>query len=157
MYRRAHGTHGYTHACLSPRSNDRACHGTTTSSQEYASSTTEISRTKRWVCPQIFSHCPHANASPTQAFLESSDVAHFFGLSPVEAIHMPLPLSIVFVGFSGDGNFGVEYSADTLQQWFGHLDHLLPHSRIELADLSCAEDGERERSISGREEPIEGP
>lgn len=55
---------------------------------------------------------------------------------------MPVPLNFVFIGFSGDGNMGVNYSAESLQHWFGHLDHILPHVRIELADISCAEDGE---------------
>lgn len=55
---------------------------------------------------------------------------------------MPVPLNFVFVGFAGDGNMGVNYTVEALQEWFGHLDHVLPHVRIELADISCMEDGE---------------
>jgi len=58
---------------------------------------------------------------------------------------MPVPLNFVFVGFSGDGNMAVNYTTDELQSWFRHLDHILPHVRIELADISCAEDGEGAR------------
>jgi hypothetical protein len=57
---------------------------------------------------------------------------------------MPVPLTIVFIGFSNDGNMGVDLTPEGLSDWFGHIDHILPHSRIELADLSCAEDGEDE-------------
>eukprot|EP00798_Chlamydomonas_sp_ICE-L_P013741 gene13740-19643_t len=28
-----------------------------------------------------------------------------------------------------------------LKAWFGHLDHILPHTRIKLSELTCAEDG----------------
>ncbi|KAG1658750.1 hypothetical protein FOA52_000863 [Chlamydomonas sp. UWO 241] len=76
------------------------------------------------------------------AFLESSSVADFLGLHHVDAVHMPIPLSIVLIGFSGDGNLGVNLSLAQVQKWFGHLDHVLPHSRIELAELSCTEDGQ---------------
>ena len=54
---------------------------------------------------------------------------------------MPVPLDFVFIGFAGDGNYGVNYSTSQIQLWFEHLDHVLPHTRIELADLSCIEDG----------------
>ena len=56
---------------------------------------------------------------------------------------MPVPLNFVFVGFAADGNMGINYTAEALQGWFGHLDHILPHTRIERADLSCSEDGKR--------------
>ncbi|GAX80726.1 hypothetical protein CEUSTIGMA_g8161.t1 [Chlamydomonas eustigma] len=76
-----------------------------------------------------------------EEFNKHSNVAEYLGLSPVEAIHMPVPLTIVFVGFSNDGNMGVDVSSEGLSDWFSHIDHILPHSRIELADLSCSEDG----------------
>ena len=63
---------------------------------------------------------------------------------------MPVPLTFVFLGFAADGNMGVNFTTQQLQSWFSHLDHVLPHSRIELAELSCAEDGEgRTRAVWG--------
>jgi hypothetical protein len=97
--------------------------------------------------------CMHAmtlaHAPNPQAFLNTSNLAEFLGIVPVEAIHMPVPMNFVFVGFAGDGNMGVNYTSAELQVWFGLLDHVLPHNRIELAELSCAEDGESRRGRPG--------
>lgn len=43
----------------------------------------------------------------------------------------------------GDGNMQVNISTAELAGWFSALDHVLPHARIALSDLNCAEDGER--------------
>lgn len=100
--------------------------------------------------------------SARQAFLNTSNLAEFLGVFPIEAIHMPVPINFVFVGFNGDGNMGVNYSSSELQTWFGLLDHVLPHNRIELAELSCAEDGEgppglRRRDLYDAPDPGGGP
>lgn len=67
----------------------------------------------------------------------------------MDAIHLPVPLNIVLVGFAGDGNMGVNISLAELNTWFQHLDHVLPHTRIDASDISCQEDGER-RGRGGR-------
>jgi hypothetical protein len=36
----------------------------------------------------------------------------------------------------------VQVSEEELVQWFSHIDHVLPHQRVSLSDLSCADDGE---------------
>lgn len=77
-----------------------------------------------------------------QEYLRSSNLATFLGLTPVDALHMPLPLHIVFIGFQGDGNMRVKISAEELTEWFAHLDGLLPHTRVALSEISCSEDGE---------------
>jgi hypothetical protein len=41
----------------------------------------------------------------------------------------------------GDGNARVQLDENTLTEWFGHLDHLLPHTRVALAELTCLDDG----------------
>mmetsp|Transcript_38308 Transcript_38308/g.85303 ORF Transcript_38308/g.85303 Transcript_38308/m.85303 type:complete len:1048 (+) Transcript_38308:131-3274(+) len=79
--------------------------------------------------------------SDKQAFLDARNMADYLGLSPVEAMHMPVPLSIVFIGFAGDGNMNVNVTTAEIQTWFGHLDHVLPHTRIDMSDITCAEDG----------------
>jgi len=73
--------------------------------------------------------------------MSAPSIASYLGLRRIEALHMPVPLSIVFVGFDGDGNMHVKLSGEELTRWFGHLDHVLPHTRVELAELTCAEDG----------------
>ncbi|KAG1665506.1 hypothetical protein FOA52_009768 [Chlamydomonas sp. UWO 241] len=79
--------------------------------------------------------------SNREEFLQSDSLADYVGLERVDAIHMPVPLNFVFLGFDGDGHLDVTYTTAQLQGWFGHLDHVLPHARIELSELSCAEDG----------------
>lgn len=79
-----------------------------------------------------------------QAILRSPDLASFLGLQRVDALHMPVPLSFVFVGLSGDGNMHANISAVDLQDWFSHLDHVLPHARVELSELDCQSDGAHE-------------
>lgn len=31
---------------------------------------------------------------------------------------------------------------EELLEWFRHIDHVLPHKRVALSELTCAEDGE---------------
>lgn len=162
-------------------------------------------------------------------YLQSPNLAEYLGLGPVDQIHLPLPLHIVFIGFQvgaihqgggfsslqqhlmhacladvdtaardgmhrplhnkhplsvhlartqashsdcpvshvvlckqsfffsdlaalcfpptcnlqGDGNAHVRLDAELLTSWFEHIDHLMPHTRISLADITCADDGER--------------
>mmetsp|Transcript_32185 Transcript_32185/g.96098 ORF Transcript_32185/g.96098 Transcript_32185/m.96098 type:complete len:1123 (-) Transcript_32185:516-3884(-) len=76
-----------------------------------------------------------------EEFLAADNLAEYIGLSRVNAVHMPVPLNFVFVGFEGDGNLDISYTVEELQVWFGQLDHVLPHARIELAELDCSETG----------------
>mmetsp|Transcript_14116 Transcript_14116/g.36560 ORF Transcript_14116/g.36560 Transcript_14116/m.36560 type:complete len:1008 (+) Transcript_14116:343-3366(+) len=74
-------------------------------------------------------------------FGDSPDLATYLGLRPVESVHIPLPLNIIFVGFSGDGNYGVDFKAEEMADWFENLDHVVPHIYIPEAELRCQEDG----------------
>ncbi|MEW5314243.1 MAG: hypothetical protein WDW38_005754 [Sanguina aurantia] len=87
------------------------------------------------------------------AILRSPDLASFLGLQRVDALHMPVPLSFVFVGLSGDGNMHANISAVDLQDWFSHLDHVLPHARVELSELDCQSDGHCSGMVHGRYRP----
>jgi len=76
------------------------------------------------------------------AFLRAPSLAAFLGLDPVEALHVPLPVNVVLVGFQGDGHAGVDLPAGVVREWLARgLDHVIPHTRVSLAELSCAEDG----------------
>jgi hypothetical protein len=87
-------------------------------------------------------HSKNFKADSKEQVLASHNLAQYLGLSKVEALHMPVPLNIVLVGFSADGNLQVNISTAQIQEWLGHLDHVLPHTRIQLSELMCAEDGE---------------
>mmetsp|Transcript_29994 Transcript_29994/g.84626 ORF Transcript_29994/g.84626 Transcript_29994/m.84626 type:complete len:1013 (+) Transcript_29994:261-3299(+) len=73
--------------------------------------------------------------------VESYNLANYLNLRPVRALHMPIPVHIIFIGFEGDGNLGVQLSSEEVSQWFDHLDHLIPHSYIPESQLACREDG----------------
>jgi hypothetical protein len=77
-----------------------------------------------------------------QDYLKSQNLATYLGLHQIDALHMSVPLNLVLIGFSGDGNSHVEVTDQELISWFSHVDHVLPHTRISLAELSCSEDGE---------------
>ena len=51
-------------------------------------------------------------------------------MTPVETIHVPVPLNFILVGFNGDGNRGVSLNEDELQRWFHHMDFEEPHTRV---------------------------
>ena len=75
------------------------------------------------------------------SYADAPDLAAYLGLGQVEALHMPVPLNIVLVGFSGDGNMGVDIAPDVLTNWLDAVDAVLPHTRVSLSELSCSEDG----------------
>ncbi|KAF6255218.1 hypothetical protein COO60DRAFT_237950 [Scenedesmus sp. NREL 46B-D3] len=76
-----------------------------------------------------------------QDYLHSANLATYLGLHPVDGLHMSVPLNLVFIGFQGDGNAKVDVSSEDLVSWFSHVDHVLPHTRVALSDLSCSLDG----------------
>ncbi|GIL57470.1 hypothetical protein Vafri_12700 [Volvox africanus] len=88
-----------------------------------------------------------------EEFMGSVNLAEYLGLTPVESIHLPVPLSVVMVGFNGDGNAGVNISISELNEWFSHLDHVLPHTRIDRSELTCQEDGQCAGLVHGRFHP----
>ena len=76
-----------------------------------------------------------------EKFAEASDVASYLGLSSVEGIHLPIPVNVVLIGFDGDGKTNVRIRPEELHEWFSTLDHILPHTRVPLSELTCKEDG----------------
>lgn len=65
-------------------------------------------------CTQEKLSKPDALAIELQAFMASPSLASYFGLQRIDALHMPVPLSIIFVGFSGDGNMQVKLTGAEL-------------------------------------------
>ncbi|EFJ49585.1 hypothetical protein VOLCADRAFT_89945 [Volvox carteri f. nagariensis] len=90
-------------------------------------------------------------------FLGSANLAEYLGLFPVDSLHLPIPLNVVLVGFHGDGNAGVNITTWELNDWFSHLDHVLPHTRIDRSELTCEEDGQCAGLVHGRFHPTPMP
>jgi hypothetical protein len=108
-----------------------------------------------------------------QDFEDSKHLADYLQMRSVEAIHMPLPLNIIFIGFrgtpspfpkissltrttpiaplahpalpvhgcEGDGNYGVDFKAEEMAEWFETLDHVVPHIYVPERELQCQENG----------------
>lgn len=62
---------------------------------------------------------------------------------------MSVPLNLVFIGFQGDGNSKVDVTSEELTSWFSQIDHVLPHTRVALSELSCSLDGEKREGGGG--------
>lgn len=63
-------------------------------------------------------------------WLESESVASYRGWAPTRTVDVPVLLNIVFVGFDGDGSYGLKLSQDDLEKWFEHIEHSLPHTSV---------------------------
>ncbi|KAG2435642.1 hypothetical protein HXX76_006844 [Chlamydomonas incerta] len=97
------------------------------------------------------------NFDSAEEFLGNSTLAEYLGLHQIQSLHMPVPLNVVLVGFAGDGNGGVNVSQHELNEWFQHLDHVLPHTRIDRSELTCQEDGQCAGLVHGRFHPTPMP
>lgn len=74
-------------------------------------------------------------------YLQSRNLAEYLGLSRVDALHLPVPVNVILLGFKSDGHMDVDVSAEEMKSWFEHIDHVIPHTRVPLSELSCQEDG----------------
>ncbi|GFR52074.1 hypothetical protein Agub_g14597, partial [Astrephomene gubernaculifera] len=93
------------------------------------------------------------NFDDPKEFLASANLADYLGLRPISSLHLPVPLHVVLVGFAGDGNAAVNISLPELNEWFEHVDHVLPHTRVDRAELNCQEDGQCAGLLHGRFHP----
>lgn len=86
-------------------------------------------------------HNSNLKDSDKPDFLKAGNLATFLGLHSIRSVHMPIPLNFIFVGFHADGHLKVNISHTELQEWFQYMDHVLPHTRLELGELTCSQDG----------------
>jgi len=59
----------------------------------------------------------------------SGSVAAHLGLRPIDALHLPLPVNVLLIGFGGDGEGNVTLSEEEVRRWVEGMDALLPHAR----------------------------
>lgn len=81
------------------------------------------------------------NFNDKAEYLQSRNLAEYLGLSRVDALHLPVPVNVILLGFKGDGHMNVNVTSEELKTWFEHIDHVIPHTRVPLSELSCQEDG----------------
>ncbi|KAL2630290.1 hypothetical protein R1flu_014976 [Riccia fluitans] len=63
-------------------------------------------------------------------YTKTGTISHYLKLSTVDAIHLPLPINFIFIGFSGEGNREVTLGEDEMERWFANIDHILEHTRV---------------------------
>jgi len=61
-------------------------------------------------------------------------------MTPVDKIHVPVPLNFILIGFNGDGNRGLSLAEDELQRWFHHMDFEEPHTRVPVDGYATDDD-----------------
>ncbi|KAL3688199.1 hypothetical protein R1sor_014508 [Riccia sorocarpa] len=63
-------------------------------------------------------------------YTKAGTISHYLKLSLVDAIHLPLPINFIFIGFTGEGNRGLTLGEDEMERWFTNIDHILEHTRV---------------------------
>ncbi|GBG76682.1 hypothetical protein CBR_g22899 [Chara braunii] len=63
-------------------------------------------------------------------YSQSGRIAHFLQLKKVKAVHLPVPVNFLFVGFNQDGSHGFKVDEWDIRHWFEHMDHVLQHTRV---------------------------
>ncbi len=82
-------------------------------------------------------------------YLSSASLASYLGIQSVKAVHVPVPVNLILVGFSGEGHMGLKLDHADLVAWLEHADHVRPHARLP-APTHAARPRARSRSIRTR-------
>ena len=57
-------------------------------------------------------------------YLSSASLASYLGIQSVKAVHVPVPVYLILVGFSGEGHVGLKLDHADLVAWLEHADHM---------------------------------
>lgn len=58
-------------------------------------------------------YLPSAVIVVLQKYVQTPNLAEYLGLNPVDALHLSVPLNIIFIGFKGEGNSKVSIAGRT--------------------------------------------
>ena len=64
-------------------------------------------------------------------YLSSASLASYLGIQSVKAVHVPVPVNLILVGFSGEGHMGLKLDHADLVAWLEHADHGLEEHGLE--------------------------
>lgn len=59
-------------------------------------------------------------------------MAHYTMLHATKSVHLPITVRLIFVGFEGDGNQGLDLDLHNLGSWFEHIEHTLHHAQVHV-------------------------
>eukprot|EP01104_Vermistella_antarctica_P018574 TRINITY_DN6935_c0_g1_i1.p1 TRINITY_DN6935_c0_g1~~TRINITY_DN6935_c0_g1_i1.p1 ORF type:complete len:987 (+),score=140.82 TRINITY_DN6935_c0_g1_i1:91-3051(+) len=91
-------------------------------------------------------HAP--SSSSYSQWTTSGNVATYLNVTKVRAIHVPVNVNIIVVGFDGDGRNAIKIGADDLESWLAHADHSLRHLVVPVGEQQATtgvHDTERSR------------
>lgn len=74
------------------------------------------------------------NATEEEIWLMAGDMANYRSLSEIISVSLPLPINLIFVGFDGDGEHGLELVEDNFNEWFEHIDHFVRHRIVPVGE-----------------------
>ena len=63
-------------------------------------------------------------------YLSAESLASYLGIQSVRAVHVPVPVNLILVGFDGDGHMGLRLDHTDLVAWLEHADHVRHHARL---------------------------
>nr|XP_024395234.1 uncharacterized protein LOC112291681 isoform X2 [Physcomitrium patens] len=63
-------------------------------------------------------------------YTKAGFLGYYLNLEEIDALHIPVPVNLIFVGFNGDGNQAIKLGQAELERWFSNLDHLMEHTRV---------------------------
>ncbi|MED6219181.1 hypothetical protein PIB30_033497 [Stylosanthes scabra] len=60
----------------------------------------------------------------------AGNIANYLKLQEVDAIHLPVPVNFIFIGFEGTGHQEFKLLPEEIERWFTKIDHIFEHTRI---------------------------
>jgi hypothetical protein len=65
-------------------------------------------------------------------YTKAGYLGYYLKLEEIDAVHIPIPINLIFVGFNGEGNQDIKLGQAELERWFTNIDHLIEHTRVPL-------------------------
>ncbi|CAI5950783.1 unnamed protein product [Closterium sp. NIES-65] len=65
-------------------------------------------------------------------YVKQGNLAEYLGLKAVRAIHVPIPVNLIFIGFNASGDHGMRMREGDMRRWLQRMDHVEEHTRAPL-------------------------
>jgi len=74
------------------------------------------------------------DGSPLKLWIESENIGKLLDLHFTKTLHLTIPVNIIFVGFGGEGNRGINLSQEDLLEWFSHIEHSIKNVIVPIGE-----------------------
>ncbi|CAI5473883.1 unnamed protein product [Closterium sp. Yama58-4] len=65
-------------------------------------------------------------------YMKQGNLAEYLGLKAVRAIHVPIPVNLIFIGFNASTHHGMHMREGDMRRWLQRMDHVEEHTRAPL-------------------------